>query len=437
MQVTRKDISANKVLLTISADEAVLAPYKTHVLEKMAPKVKVQGFREGKTPLNLVEKNLDPQLFQAEFVDDALNHLYSDAVRDEKLRPIDNPKITMKKFVPFTTLEFEAEIEVLGPVKVADYKKVKKSLPKVEITSKDVDDVIKSLQGRMAAGKDVERAAKSGDKAMIDFKGVDTKKKPINGADGKDYPLLLGSDTFIPGFEKNLLGMKVGQEKTFDLTFPKDYGVKALAGSKVTFTVTIKSLQEQTMPKVDDAFAAKAGPFKTVKELKDSIKQELRRERETQAMQNLEGEIVKEIAAKSTLTVPDVLINDQNERLLAELRQNLTYRGLTYEEYLKQEGKTEEAYRKDVLAPESEQRVRAGLVLAEISELEGIKVTPEELDMRMQMLKAQYQDAAMQAELEKPESRQNIASRMLTEKTIQKVVEYATNKVDKVSNSVT
>lgn len=426
MHITRTDISKTKVKLEIVASEAVLAPYKTHTLEKLAAKVKLPGFREGKAPLNLIEKNVDPQKLQAEFMDDAINHLYADAVRDQKIRPIDNPKITLKKFVPFTTLEFDAEVEVLGKVTVADYKKIKKSAKPVVVTAKDIDDVVKSLQERVAESKDVERAAKNGDKVIINFKGVDAKKKPVQGAEGKDYPLLLGSDTFIPGFEKNLLGMKADDEKTFDLTFPKDYGVKVLAGSKVTFTVTVTKVQEQTLPKLDDAFAATAGPFKTLKELRDNIKIELQRERETQAMTELEGDIVKEISAKSKLEVPEALIDDQIERLLTELRQNLTYRGLTYQEYLKREDTTEEAYRKDVLVPEAEQRVRAGLVLAEISELEGIEVTPEELDIRMQMLKAQYQDAAMQAELEKPESRQNIASRMLTEKTIQKLVDYGT-----------
>lgn len=428
MQVTQKDIAPGKVQLTIVAEEAELAAYKTHILEKLAPEVKVQGFREGKAPLNVVEKNIDPQKLQAEFVEDAINHLYGDAIRQQKIRPIDNPQITLKKFVPYSTLEFQAETAVLGPVKLADYKKIKKTAKKVEVSAKDVDEVVASLQERMATSKPVDRVAKAGDKVTIDFKGIDSKKNPVKGAEGKDYPLLLGSDTFIPGFEKKLLGMKADQEKTFDLIFPKDYGVQALAGAKVTFTVTVKKIEEQTLPKVDDAFAAKAGPFKTVKELKDNIKLELTRERQTQAQQELEGDIVKEVAAKSTLTVPEVLINDQIERLMTELRQNLTYRGLTYEEYLQREGKTEEQYRKDVLVPEAEQRVRAGLVLAEISEKEGIDVIPEEVELRIQMLKGQYQDAAMQAELDKPESRQNIASRMMTEKTIQKLVEYATKK---------
>lgn len=427
MHVTKKNNSDNSVVLTIVAEEAALAPFKTRALEKLASEVKIQGFRDGKAPLNVVEKNVDAQKLQADVVEEAINGLYIQAVREENIRPVDNPKVTLKKFVPFTTLEFEAEVAVLGPVKLADYKKIKKSAPKVSVTAADIDAVIKSLQERMATSEDVERAAKSGDKVILDFSGKDSKKQPINGADGKDYPLLLGSDTFIPGFEKNVIGLKPGAEKTFDLTFPKDYGVKTLAGSKVTFTITVKKVQAQTLPPVDDKLAAGAGPFRTVEELKASIKTELTREREQQAQIDLEGEIVKEVAAKSTLTVPEVLINDQIERLLAELRQNLTYRGLTYQEFLERESKTEEDYRKDVLVPEAEQRVRAGLVLAEIAEQEGLTVTPEELEMRMQMLKGQYQDPAMQAELDKPEARETIASRMLTEKTIQKLVDYATS----------
>ena len=367
MHVTRKDISETKVLLTVTASEAVLADYKTALLEKLAADVKVQGFRDGKAPLNVVEKNIDPQKLQAEFVEEAINQLYIAAVREEKLRPIDNPQVSLKKFVPYTDIEFEAEVEVLGPIKVADYKKIKKAVPTVTVTAKDVDDVIKSLQERMAEGTDVERAAKNGDRVIIDFTGVDAKGKSISGADGKDYPLLLGSDNFIPGFEKNLIGLKAGAEKTFDLDFPKDYGVKALADSKVTFTVTVRKVQEQALPTVDDSFAAKAGPFKTVQELKDSIKQELTRERETKAVQDLEGELIKEISEKSTLSVPEVLVSEQVQRLLAELRQNLTYRGVTYQEFLEREGTTDEAYHKEVLRPEAEQRVRAGLVLAEIS----------------------------------------------------------------------
>ncbi len=427
MQVKRTNKSDTKISLSISASQAYLADIKQKTLERLTDKANVPGFRDGKAPLHLVEKHLNPELLQSEFMEDALSHLYSQAVLSEKLRPIDRPQVTLKKFVPYTDIEFEAEVEILGEVKLPDYKKIKKSMPKVTVSDKDISDVIDSLKSRMGERKEVKRAAKSGDEAVIDFKGVDAKKEPIKGADGKEYPLVLGSDSFIPGFEDNVVGMKPGEEKDFTITFPKDYGVKSLANKKVTFSVTLQKLNEITEPKIDNAFAAKAGPFKTVKELKDSIKQELTIERTKQATQELEGEIIKEIAAKAKLNVPETLIEDQIERLIQETKQNLAYRGMTYKEFLEQEGKTEEQIKTEVARPQAEERVRVGLVLAEIADQEGLQVSDEEVDAKIAELKSRYSDPAMQAELDKPEARRDVGSQILTQKTIQKVVEYATS----------
>ncbi|MDB5186354.1 MAG: Trigger factor [Candidatus Saccharibacteria bacterium] len=428
MQVKKTVKSETEVVLLVTADASDLTPLKAHVLGHFKDKVKLAGFRQGKAPLDLVEKNIDQQEFQAQFIDEALNHLYPQAAQSENLRPVDSPQVTLKKFVPFTELEFEATVPVLGEVKLADYKKVKKTKKDVEISEKDVTEVIESLQKRLSEKKDVDRASKDGDQVWIDFKGVDEKGESVKGADGKDYPLVLGSKTFIPGFEENLVGLKAGDEKTFTLTFPKDYGVAALANRNVTFTATVTKVQEVLDPKVDDEFAAKAGPFKTVKELKDDIKKQLVGERQYQADRDFESEIVKEIAEKSSVTIPQVLIDEQVERLLRDLQQNLMYRGMTYQEFLEAEGKTEEEYKKDVLAPQAEERVKAGLILAEIADKENVQVTPEELEIRLMVLKGQYPDEGMQAELDKPENRREIAARMVTEKTVNKLVEYATSK---------
>lgn len=351
MQVTKKNVSDTKVQLTVSADADVLGPIKERVLKHLSTNVKVPGFREGTAPLNMVEKHIDQQLLQSHFIDEALNHMYTEAAQGEKLRPVSRPNVSLKKFVPFTTLEFEAEVEILGTVKLPDYKKMKKTAKQPEVTAKDIDAVIKDLQTRMAEKKDVTRAAKDGDQVWIDFKGVDAKGQPVKGADGKDYPLLLGSDTFIPGFEKNLIGQKAGDEKTFTLTFPKDYGVKALANKKVTFTVKVTKVQEVIEPKVDDAFAAKLGPFKTLKDLKSDIKKQLLMERTKQAERDLENEIVQNIAEKTKMSLPQALVDEQVEFLLRDVKQNLTYRGQTYNEFLETEGKTDEAYRAELLGP--------------------------------------------------------------------------------------
>lgn len=428
MRISKTNQSPVKVTLQIIASTDELAAIKNSVLESLAKtSAKLPGFRAGKAPLALVEKNLDPNLLQNEFLDSAVNQLYTAAVQDQKLRPVASPQVSITKFVPFTTLEIAAEVEIIGSVTLPDYKKIKKTKPSVTVTVKDVADVLTGLQKRQADKTEVKRAAKTGDEVVIDFAGSDAAtKQPVSGADGKDYPLVLGSATFIPGFEDHLLGLSAGQSKTFVLTFPKDYQVSALRGKKVSFAVTVKKVQELKLSKVDDGFAAKAGPFKTLAELKADIKKQLTAERQQQSDREFENELVDEITKASKLDVPQALIEEQTEQLERNTRQNLAYRGQTWPEFLESEGTTEEKYRAEVLAPQAEQRVRAGLVLAEIAEREQLTVTPQEFDARLQQLKTQYvSDEQMLAELAKPENQRDVASRLLTEKTLACLTGYA------------
>jgi trigger factor len=277
----------------------------------------------------------------------------------------------------------------------------------------------------MATFSIAERASKTGDRVWIDFKGIDDKGKPVNGADGKDYPLSLGSNTFIPGFEDNIIGLKKDDTKTFTLDFPKDYQVKALQSKKVTFDITVKKVEDTKLEKIDDEFAKKAGPFKDLSALKADIKKQIEAERTNQADREYEENIVKAIAAKTKFNLPETLINEQMDTLDKEFRQNLTYRGQTFQEYLDTKGIKEDEYREAELKPIALERLKAGIVLNEISDKEGIKVTPEEVDIRIQILKNQYKsDAKMQAELDKPDNKQEIAHRLITEKTILKLVDF-------------
>jgi len=428
MQITKKNLSDTKVQLNLVADAELLQKTKEHVLQEFAKTTKLQGFREGKAPLNMVEKAVNPVRLQSEFVEHAINDLYVAALDQEKLRPVAQPEVKITKFVPYDTLEIEAEVEVVGEIKLADYKKIKVVKEKVSVTTKEVDEVLATLRTRDAEHKDVSRAAKDGDQTTIDFKGIDAKtKEAIAGADGTDFPLVIGSNTFIPGFEPELVGLKKGDEKTFDVTFPKDYGVASLQNKKVTFTVTVKSVQELVEPKLDDAFAAKVGPFKTVAELKEDVKKELVARKENEADQKFTDDLLTKITEKSTVAIPEVLINEQVERLEREERQNIVYRGQTWQEYLDAEKLTDKTYR-EKQRPAAELRVKAGLVLSAISETEKINITQEEIDAYMLQLQARYPDKQMQAELAKPEARRDIASRMLTDKTLAKLTAYATEK---------
>ncbi|HEX5797101.1 MAG TPA: trigger factor [Candidatus Saccharimonadales bacterium] len=428
MQVSVTNISSTKVKLAISAGVDELSPFKQAVLTRLSKEVKLAGFRPGKAPLNLVEKNVDQTVLQREFLDEAMTALYSHAAAREKIRPVGKPEVNVKKFVPFSQLEFEITTDVVGKAKLADYKNIKLEKPDPEVSAQDINDVLESLQQRTADKSEVSRPIKKSDEVVIDFRGVDEKGAPINGAEGKDYPLAIGSNTFIPGFEDNLVGLKPGDEKTFDLTFPKDYSVKALAGKKVRFSVNIKNVHGLTKPPLDDDFASKVGPFKTLKDLKADVKKQLTNEKQAQANKEYANKLVEKISEKSSVAIPESMIEHQISHNLEDVKRNIAYRGQTLQEYLKMENTTEERYRNEVLRPQAELQIKGSIILSEIADAEGLSVTPEELEVRMQILKGQYKDQQMQTELDKPEAREDVASRMLTDKVLARLEEYATGK---------
>lgn len=428
MQVTKEQLSPTKVKLSLTADAELMKTVKDQTLRALARDMKIPGFRPGKIPLPVVEKNVNPASLQSEFLERAMNQLYAAALDKLKLRPVVQPQADVKKFVAFDTLEVAVEVEVIGDIKLPDYKKIKLAKEPVKATAKDMDEVLKQLRIREAVKNDVERAAKDGDQVWIDFKGVDPKtKQPVSGADGSQYPLVLGSNTFIPGFEPELVGLKAGDDKTFTVTFPKDYGVSALQGKKVEFSVTVTKVQEVVEPKLDDAFAAQVGPFKDLDELKTDIKNQILYEKQQRADREFESKLLEQVTEKATAAIPDALIDEEVERLERDERQDLMYRGETWQEHLEKEGVTAEEHRAKK-RPEAERRVKAGLVLGEIAETEKVDVSLEELNARLAALKSQYQDKAMQAELDKPENRREIASRLLTEKTIRTLVGFASAK---------
>lgn len=422
MHVKRVKEDGTKITLNIFATTEDLEPIKQQILKTLAKDLKVAGFREGKVPLQVAEKNIDPNVLQTNFLDEAMTQLYGQAIQIEKIRPVTQPNVEIKKFVPFTELEFDVTTDIIGKVSLGKYKGLKSSVKPREVTDKDIQKVIDDIALRMSERKEVTRPAKNSDEVVMSFKGTDSKGEPISGADGKDYPLILGSNAFIPGFEDNLIGLKAGDKKEFTLTFPKDYGVSALASKKVTFAVEVSKVNELITPKIDDELATKVGPFKSVAELEADVKKQLEFEAQNEFTRAVQNELVEKLADSSQVEVPDSVIDQQVEHELQNVRSNLLYRGQTYEEFLKMEDKTDETYRKEVVRPAAERQVKVGIYLSEIAEAENLSVTPEELEMQIQALKAQYTDPQMQAELEKPEARADIASRILSQKVVDLIV---------------
>ena len=423
MQIHLETTGPTNLKLQITADQALLDAIKTVAISRLGRNLKLQGFRPGKAPLHLIEKQLDRQLLQSEFLETAVNRLYVDAVQDKKLRPVAQPKVDIMKFVPFSTLEVSYELEVLGTITLPDLSKLKLAKPAVVVSDKDVNEVVANLRSRAATKEDVDRAAKDGDQTIINFSGVDTKtKEPIAGATGNDYPLLLGSSSFIPGFEPELIGLKAGDSKDFNITFPADYSAVELQKRKVTFSVTVTKVQAVTEPELDDAFAATVGPFTKLTELKADIHKQLEQERTSQAERAYENQLLELIAGKTKVVIPDVLIEEEMERIEAEEKRDVVYRGQTWQQHLDAEKLTEDQHR-EKQRPAAELRVKAGLVLGEIADQEKIIVEPAELELQIQMLKEQYSDPKMQVELDKPENRRDILSRILSQKSLERAKE--------------
>jgi trigger factor len=425
MKIDRKNVSDTKVELKVVFDKMALDKTKQETVKRLSKNLSVPGFRSGKAPANMAEKNLDQSLLQREFLDDALNEVYGHIIEEENLRPISQPTVSVTKFVPFSDLELSIEVTVIGKVELADYKNIRLRQPEVKIADSDVDDVLKQLQAREAKRKSVERKSQLGDETIIDFDGIDPEtKKPIPGSKSTNYALLLGSKSFIPGFEEHVVGLKPGEKTDFIITFPADYNAQFLRNKKVKFSVKLNQVNELKQPALDDKFAALVGPFKSIDELKEDIKRQITSERQIQNLRQYQNDLINKVVEQSKVNLPDKLIESEADRLEQEEKQRLIYDGRTWQEHLIEEGVDEEAHRERIVKQAAE-RVRAGVVIGEISREEGIQVSHEELDRQIKLLKGQYKDPQMQAELDKPDNQQDVANRLLTEKTIDRLAEYA------------
>lgn len=423
MKTTVKNISDTKVELTIVLSKAELASAEQVALTKLAKNVKVPGFRKGKVPASVAAKHVDPQALAQQTLDDALSKAVAEAYQKEGIQALDRPAVEVKKYVPGQELEFTAETEILPKVTLGDYKKLKAKKAKVSVTAKEIDEIIERMRQGFAEKKDVTHAAKDGDEVIIDFVG---KKDgvPFDGGTAEGYSLTLGSNSFIPGFEEGIVGNKIGDTFDLNLEFPKDYHAKDLKGAKVVFTTTLKGIKEVVLPSVDDAFAAKAGPFKTVAELKEDIKRELTAQKDREAIEKLKDALIQELIVASSVPVPEVLLKDQADSIERDMVQNLMYQGITLDQYLENKGfKSKEDWQETEVAEAAKKRVQAGLVLAELSKTEKIEASTKELDDHVGRYKKEYaNNPTMVAQFDQPEARRDIANRLLTEKTVERLV---------------
>lgn len=428
MKTTIKHLSDTKVELTITVEPSELADAEKVALLKLSKDVKVAGFRKGKVPIAVAQKNVDPAKLQEQTLDDAVSKAVAMAFTEEKIQALDRPAVEIKKFVPGEILEFTAETEILPKITLGNYKKLKATLDeKPAVSAKEIDEVIGRMSSGMATKSDVKRAAKDGDETTIDFIG---KKDGVafDGGTGSDYALTLGSHSFIPGFEEAIIGHTSGETFDIDLEFPKDYHVADLKGAPVTFTTTLKSIKEATVAVIDDKFAASAGPFKNVAEMKADIKRELTEQKKREARDKLKDDLVSQLIEISNIPLPQILLDDQAKSIQQDFERNLMYQGLDLDQYLKtQKFKDKDEWIKKEVNPTAEKRVKAGLALAELSKAEKIEASTDELAEHINMYRKQYaNNPEAQKQFDDPEVQRDIANRLLTEKTVDRLVDLNT-----------
>ena len=424
MKTTVKKLSATRVLVTITAGQPELEAAEQVALKRMAKNIKVNGFRKGHVPIAVVKKHADPNTLSQETLEAAINRAVAEAFLSNKLQVLDRPEVELKKFVPGETLEFTAEADVMPEVKLGDYKKLKAVKKAAKVAKDDIDEVIERIRKGLAGKKETKEAARDGDEVIIDFVGK-RDGEAFQGGTGKDYPLTLGSNSFIPGFEEALVGSKAGNKKDIKLTFPKDYHAKDLAGAKVVFETTVKKVNQIELPELNDEFAAKAGPYTSMNDLRQDIEAEITAQQERQATDQLKDDLVKQLVESSDVAVPKVLRQDQIRSLEQDLVQNLRYRGMTLEQYYESRGLADrDAWLKAEANEAADARIKAGLVLAELSKELAIEATADELASHINAYKQQYaNNAEMAKRFDQPEAQREIANRLITEKTVDKLVE--------------
>ena len=424
MKTSVKNISDTRVEVTITLNEKELATAEKVAITKLAKEMSVKGFRKGKVPFDVALKNADPVKLQDEILNNSISKAVAEVFVKDDIQALERPQVEVKKFVPGEMLEFTAETDILPKIKMGDYKKLNTTIKPEKVNQKDIDEVLERIKKAFTEKKAVKRAAKKADTVNIDFTG---KKDGVafDGGTAEGFDLELGSGSFIPGFEEAIIGHKIGEEFDVDLSFPKDYHAKDLAGEKVVFTVKINSVNEASEPELNDEIAKKAGPFNNLNELKADITEQITKQKEQEASEKQKDDLVQQLVEKSEIPMPGVMIEDQKRAIEQDFIQNLAYQGLTLDSYLEvNKFKDKDEWMVKEVTPVAEKRVKSGLVLAELSKEFKVKVTPEELTNQINMFKMQYQNnPQVTAQFENPAVIQDIENRLATEKTVNRLME--------------
>ena len=361
-------VEKSQVALTIEVGAAEFEAAIEKAYQKMRKKVNVPGFRPGKAPRKIIEGMYGAEVFFEEAINIAFPEAYEAAVKEQELQVVGYPTVEMVGDCTKEGFTFKATTPVYPEVTLGEYKGLSAPKDEVKVTAADVDERLKQLSDRNTRLVSVEREAKEGDTAVIDFEGF-LNGEPFDGGKGENHSLELGSHSFVPGFEEQVIGMKAGDEKDIDITFPEDYHAD-LAGKAVVFKVKVHEVKEKEVPEMDDEFAKDVSEFDTLKELKADLKKKITEERQKDADRAFEDALMEQVAANITADVPDAMIETQARQFLDNFKMQIAQSGIPYDQYMKMTGMDEAQLLADAKEP-AERQVRMDLAVAAIIKAEN------------------------------------------------------------------
>lgn len=382
MSATYEKISGNKAKLSFTVPAAQFEEAMQKAYLKNRGKINVPGFRRGKAPRKLIETMYGEGVFYDDAFQEIFPDLYDEAVKENDLHVVDQPEVDVKEIGEGKDLVFTCEVFVRPDVTLGDYKGLTVEVTKQEVTDADIDARIEQDRQKVARTVDVEgRALENGDTVNLDYAGS-VDGVAFEGGTAEGQTLTLGSNQFIPGFEEQMVGMNIGEEKDLNVTFPEQYHAAELAGKAAVFHVKVNSATHTELPELNDEFAADASEYNTFAEYKDSIVKELNEKAAKNNEVAVENALVEKATANAQMDIPEAMIRDQVNYILREMQMRMAYQGLRLEDYLKYTGQTVEQLA-GMYKGEAEQRVKMELTLEAIRKAEGVEPTEEDVQKQI------------------------------------------------------
>ncbi len=418
-----KTENANEVKLEITVEAEKFENAMKKVYFQNAKYFNIPGFRKGKAPMNIVEKYYGAQIFYEDAFNEVATEAYEEALTENKIDVVSRPEVDIAQMEKGKDLIFTAVVQTKPKVKLGKYKGIEIQKVEYKVDKKDVDHELEHMQEHNSRLVTVDdRPLENGDTATIDFEGF-VDGVAFEGGKAEGHELEIGSGTFIPGFEEQLIGMELENEKEIKVTFPKEYFSKDLAGKDATFKVKLHDIKKKELPELDDEFAKDVSEFDTLEELKKSIKEKLTKNKEQREKYETEEAALKAVCEDSKLDIPSGMIELEIDNMLKDFEQRLAYQGLNLEQYLKMIGRTEEEMRKEY-EPQAIEAIKSRLVLEAIMKAEKIEASEEEIKAKMEeMAKSYGKDVE---ELSKNENLKNyLAEGIKSEKALEFIVNNA------------